>query len=303
MNERIVGGDEKRLAKQWSVRDALVKAALRGRSLMPYTGQQTGEPVKNVGKTGFSEWGSRSYNIGVGCSNNCVYCVERRYGLQFRGVKSREDWANEKLKELPPRICKFEGTVIMPTAHDITPFYLPVFQAQLIALLEAGNKVLVVSKPRLECIRPLCAVLPPYKDQLTFRFTIGTFDRKLAKLWESGAPSPSERFACLRHAFDLGFTTSVSMEPMLAGTEDALITFTKLIPFVTETIWIGKMRHVNRWGSATPQIAAACWYIRKLQCDAAILDLVRKLDHHPQVRWKDSIRQVIENCRPRASVR
>jgi hypothetical protein len=97
----------------------------------------------------------------------------------------------------------------------------------------------------------------------------------------------------LRYAFDRGFTTSVSMEPMLAGTEDAVATFHRVVPFVTETVWIGKMNHVNRWGRATPEIAAACWYIRKLQCDEAILELVRRLGSHRQVRWKDSIRKVI----------
>jgi hypothetical protein len=53
------------------------------------------------------------------------------------------------------------------------------------------------------------------------------------------------------------------------------------------------MNHINRWGPATAEIAAACWYIRKLQSDDAILDLVAKLAHHPQVRWKDSIRKVL----------
>jgi DNA repair photolyase len=110
-------------------------------------------------KTGFGEWARWSRNIGVGCSHNCVYCVQRRYGLQFRGVNSREEWANEKLKE-PPKIRKFQGTVMMP----ITPFYLPVVQSQLVALLKAGNQVLVVSKPHLECIRKLCAALAPYKQ-------------------------------------------------------------------------------------------------------------------------------------------
>jgi DNA repair photolyase len=246
-------------------------------------------------KAGFREWAPGSCNIGIGCSHNCIYCCFRLYALRFRGVKSREDWAKERLKEPPPRIRKFEGTVMMPTAHDVTPFYLPAVEAQLKALLEVGNQVLIVTKPHLECIRRLCVALAPYKQQVLFRFTIGTLDRKLTKLWEPGATAPAERFACLKHAFRRGFATSVSMEPMLAGTEDAVATFYKLIPFVTETIWFGKMNHVNRWGPATPEIATACWYIRKLQCDAAILDLVRRLGSHPQVKWKDSIRQVIRD--------
>jgi len=243
-------------------------------------------------KTGVREWADSKYNIGIGCSHNCIYCYARGYAVGFRGLK-RDTWAEERLKTTMPRVCKFNGLVMVPSSHDITPYYLAAVEKQLKALLEKGNQILVVSKPHRDCIVRLCGTLARYKEQILFRFTIGSLSRKLTCLWEPGAPSPAERVACLKYAYHRGFETSVSMEPLLAGVEDAVITFGKLIPFVTETVWLGKMNHVNRWGHATPEITTACHYIRQLQSDAAIFQLVQRLGSHPKVRWKDSIQAVI----------
>ena len=146
----------------------------------------------------------------------------------------------------------------------------------------------------MECIARLCEELVSYKERILFRFTIGTLDESLAKFWEPGAPTPAERTSCLQYAFNDGFQTSVSMEPMLAGTEDAVKTFHALVPWVTDKIWLGKMNKVNRRVARTTQeIAQACQRIQQLQSDEAILDLVHRLGDHPQVAWKDSIRDVI----------
>lgn len=245
-------------------------------------------------QTGVREWADSQSNIGIGCSHNCIYCYARRYAIGFRGIK-RDTWAEERLKTAMPRVRKFNGLVMVPSSHDITPYYLAAVEKHLKALLEQGNQILVVSKPHRDCIYRLCDELAPYKQQILFRFTIGSLSKQLASLWEPGAPAPLERIDCLQHAYKRGFETSVSVEPMLAGTEDALVTFNKVIQYVTETIWFGKMNHLNRWGPATPEIAVACWYLRRLQSDTAVLELVQRLSAHPQVRWKDSIWRVVHN--------
>jgi hypothetical protein len=120
--------------------------------------------------------------------------------------------------------------------------------------------------------------------------------QQAARFWEPGAPSPAERIACLEAAFSRGFQTSVSMEPMLAGTEDAVRTFRALIPLVTEKVWIGKMNYVRQYVDRTsPEIEAACRNITALQSDADILELVDQLGQHPQVKWKDSIKAVVRS--------
>ena len=74
---------------------------------------------------------------------------------------------------------------------------------------------MVVSKPHLPCIETICSQMPAYKQQITFRFTVGLLDDDLRAFWEPGAPSFNERLASLRHAFEAGYQTSVSAEPLL----------------------------------------------------------------------------------------
>ena len=70
-------------------------------------------------------------------------------------------------------------------------------------------------------------------------------DDKILKFWEPKAPNYQERKDCLVYAFQEGFRTSVSMEPMLdTANIDSLIK--DLEPFVTENIWVGMMNHLGR---------------------------------------------------------
>lgn len=157
-----------------------------------------------------------------------------------------------------------------------------------------GNDVLVVSKPHLICVQRLCNEFDAFKSRILFRFSIGSLDESLAAFWEPGAPMIRERVECLKHAHAAGFATSVSMEPMLAGTDDAMATFTALEPFVTEKIWLGKMNKVGqRVDQRESAVRRQCIQLGKLQCDHEILRLVTVLMGHPKVEWKESITQVI----------
>jgi DNA repair photolyase len=243
-------------------------------------------------ESGFREWTGASYNIAYGCPHNCRYCVQRQLAVRHGDLPSRDAWPNEQLKKVRPKIRKFEGGVMFPSAHDITP---PILIASITAikdLLALENKVLIVSKPHLNCIKPICNELRGSEDKVLFRFTIGTLDKKLAAFWEPGAPDPLERLACLQYAKSQGYQTSVSMEPMLAGVEETIRTFRRLLPFVTETIWVGKLNRKAVFGQELG-VRIASWYIRELQSDHAILELVSRLSREPKVRWKDSIREVI----------
>lgn len=242
--------------------------------------------------TGFREWAGSSYNIANGCSHNCRYCVQRQPGVRHGDVPSRAAWREERLKAVRPKIRKFEGGVMFPSAHDITPPLLRAAIAALKGLLRMDNEVLIVSKPHLYCIKRICKALKGFEAKVLFRFTIGTLDKKLAEFWEPAAPDPSERVDCLKYAKKQGFRTSVSIEPMLAESEETVRTFYRLLPWVTETIWIGKMNRKAVFGDELG-VRIASRYIRKLQSDKAILGLVSQLGGEPKVRWKDSIRQVI----------
>ena len=134
---------------------------------------------------------------------------------------------------------------MFPTSHDITPQFLEECVTVLRKLLAAGNEVLIVTKPHLECIERLCRELAAYKEKIVFRFTIGAMDDELLRFWEPGAPAFAERLAALKHAHEQGFRTSVSAEPML-DVPHAVELYETLVPFVTDTIWFGKMNDVRK---------------------------------------------------------
>jgi DNA repair photolyase len=246
-------------------------------------------------KTGTREWADSNYNIGIGCSHNCRYCYARTNALRYRFVESSDAWTTEKIKDKMPPVSKKNGWIMFPTTHDISPYYLPYALEALKNLLSKGNKVLIVSKPHMVCVMEMCKELKPWAANILFRFTIGTPSEERAKFWEPGAPAISERFNCLKYAYSEGFSTSVSMEPMLGTVEETLDMFKKMESYVTDTIWIGKMNKINaRVKKSSPEIAVACDEVIKWQGDENIMWLVNELKGNTKIAWKDSIKEVIE---------
>jgi DNA repair photolyase len=180
-----------------------------------------------------------------------------------------------------------------PSSHDITPGNLAGSLIVLEKLLKIGNRVLIVSKPHLDCIREICQQFEGYRDRILFRFTIGSWDDSVLSFWEPGAPTYAERIASLQYAYAQGFQTSVSVEPMLdSGNIDQLIT--EVLPFVTETIWVGKMNHVGRLSiNAGAGLQAALRQIEADQTDDIIQAIYQRHKGNPQIRWKESIRKVV----------
>ena len=262
----------------------------RGKNMNQNQKQNTNAKACSPRAFGTKEWAQRNVNCLSGCSHRCWYCYAMAGAIRFKR-KTPATWKEEEfvgVKAVGGKPCR----VMFPTTHDITPDTLHLCTEQIRNILAGGHEILIVSKPHLECIKAICEALKGFEKQILFRFTIGTLDAKIAKMWEPGAPAPKERTACLKYAKSHGFRTSVSMEPMLLGTEDAIKTFHKLLPLVTETIWIGKMNRKSVFRAAAG-IKVACRYVRELQSNRAILELVSHLGSQPQVRWKDSIRKVI----------
>lgn len=247
--------------------------------------------------SGTKEWSVVSVNCCTGCEHNCRYCYARwdaihRYGGR---VKSIEEWANPVIREKDVKKGrkKEAGRVMFPTTHDITPRNYDACATVLGKLLEAGNEVLVVSKPHRQCIRGLCEQFADYRKQILFRFTIGAMDDKLLGYWEPGAPSFKERFECLKLAFEHGFQTSVSVEPMLDAMHVVNL-FRRLRPFITDTLWIGKMNELRqRVTIETDEDRRMVEMIEAGQVDEVIRDIYEALKDEHQIRWKESIKKVV----------
>ncbi len=248
-------------------------------------------------KTGTWEWASRTFNSVAGCQHSCRYCYACAMAVHYRKfdpAKWRSQVLVEKMHERKFR--KGREMVMYPSAHDIIPEYLPHHLAFIKKLLEAYPRVLLVTKPHLESIKGICEAFGADRERILFRFTIGSTSDATLSFWEPNAPSFGERLDCLKLAHSLGFGTSVSCEPMLDDRVEDVIQ--AVSPYVNETIWLGK---VNRFkhrlalnGHSDPETLAEADQLIGWQSDANILALYQRLKDNPMIRWKDSIRKVVE---------
>jgi DNA repair photolyase len=246
--------------------------------------------------TGTAEWAEVNENICLGCSNNCLYCYAAYNANRF-GKRLRADWAKEELtkRALITSYPARNGVVMFPSSHDITPFNLEAYIRVARLILSKGNQLLIVSKPRYECIVELLKELSGFKSQILFRFTIGTLDGPTSEFWEPDAPCPLERGACLTMACCKGFRTSVSIEPMLEGIEGVTAVVCASEKYVTDTIWVGKMNKIRlRVNLNSVENVDAVQKIEWFQRDSEIIKLYNMLfDNKPNIRWKDSIKTVL----------
>ncbi len=248
---------------------------------------------------GVYEWADFSYNIGTGCSNGCRYCYACGITIEMAKkdgkIFKRSDWPHDRVKTWKAKIHQsVDGLVMFPSMHDITPTYLPTYISALRNILNAGNPVVIVTKPRLECIDAICEQFQGYRDKLLFRMTITSLDEGLSRLWEPGAPLPEERLTALRLAFESGFHTSVSVEPMIDSADRTVELYEAVLPYLTEDIWIGKMNDITRRVEIADQATRdAVSLVREQQSDRNINRLYQLLKGADKVAWKDSVRRVV----------
>lgn len=245
--------------------------------------------------SGTKEWSVQSVNCVLGCPHRCRYCYARSRAVDYGQCPSHEAWGTtyHRLRpaEIRKRRVKVDGRIMFPTTHDITPEFLGPCLDLLRNLLAAGNEVLIVSKPHLECVRELCLQLSRWKPQVMFRFTIGAMDDRILSYWEPGAPPFSERYESLAHAHYRGWQTSVSAEPLLDAPHAADL-FRTLEPHITDSIWFGKMNDIRRRvmpGTDLEEIRR----IEAGQTPEAIWHIYEALKGEPKVRWKESYKAVL----------
>jgi len=250
--------------------------------------------------TGTKEWAEVTENICLGCANNCLYCYAANNANRFNR-RPRAEWDREELtrragmRSYPAK----EGVVMFPSAHDITPFNVDAFIKVAKLILAKGNQLLIVTKPRRDVINRVLDELEPWREQILLRFTIGSMDEKLTALWEPGAPSPEERCLTLHDAKMRDFAVSISIEPMLGGVEETLEVVRLCSVFDPETVWIGKMNKIRlRVAEKSPEVLEAIRRVEYLQRDEEIIRLYDGLKSTPFIRWKDSIKVVLEPVRP-----
>lgn len=256
--------------------------------------------------TGTREWSTASDNVWCGCPHRCRYCYARYNAVERYGGKCPSHWMwgtryNHANKKNPSRGGRRgysvapPATVMFPTTHDITPANLDRCLLAIGKNLELGYRLLIVSKPHLDCIEAICERFADYRDKIEFRFSIGASFDSILEYWEPGAPCFADRYRSLEHAYKCNFQTSVSCEPVL-DVDDITNIFHSVKPLVTSTIWIGKLNEIR--ARCIPGTSEE--KIRKIeagQTDQRCLEVYEMLKDEPKVRWKKEYRDAINRAK------
>ena len=257
------------------------------------------EKIKEAASRAFGthQWADRTVNIIRGCNCGCLGCFAADIANRFKMVAPGQ-WETEVLNEraFNAKVPKGGKLTMFPSTHNISPEFLDPCEEKIQQILDSGSDLLLVLKPWLEVVKSICTRFEAVKDRITYRFTIGSTDNDVLKFWEPGAPSYEERKSCLQYAFEHSYGTGVSVEPWWGGDIDSLIS--ELRPYVTDSIWIGKMNRgkarMKNNGHWNPQTEAkynelmTVWY-----ADANIQAIYDKYKDDPLISWKESIAKVV----------
>ena len=252
-------------------------------------------------KTGTKEWAETNVNIQLGCEHGCRYCYARYNAVKRHKLCTAEQWLDPVIiqSKVTRSFLKRSGIVMYPSTHDVTMLNRSESICVLGNLLDAGNRVLLVSKPNMVCIDDICRTFQGYRKQLSFRFTIGSMNQQVLDFWEPNAPDFQERLGCLRYAYKNGYQTSVSCEPFLDCKVDRTVgLYEEVKPYINNSFWIGKLRHFDKrvdMSDVTPEEDER--FVKPLkaaQADEFVLELCQRLRNEQLIMWKDSIREIIE---------
>ncbi|MCH3916005.1 MAG: radical SAM protein [Spirochaetia bacterium] len=242
---------------------------------------------------GTKEWAPNNFNFMNGCSNDCTYCYAKSMAIRFKR-KTADTWKEEEPVNMKGKSYSHKnGSIMVPSSHDITPGNIDIALSVLKKLIENDNELLLVTKPHFECVQKIVDTFQKRKKQIYFRFTIGSADSSVLKLWEPSAPDFDERLQSLIYAFENGYSTSVSCEPLLDDHFDIL--FNAVVQYTTDAIWVGKMNmaknRVRMNTNGTFPVNKIDELI-KSQSDEKILALFNSYKNEPKIKWKESIKKV-----------
>jgi len=238
--------------------------------------------------SGTKEWADHNINCIKGCSNDCKYCYAKMMAKRFGRCKE-ETWKEMEINKdiVRKSFRKYNGRVMFPSSHDIidTPEVKEACFVVIKKLLEAGNELLITTKPSLSVIKDIAGLFDKFKLQLQFRFTITSMDNQLLSFWEPNAPFFEERLESLKYANSKDFKTSVSIEPFLDYNPITLMNI--LSPYVTESIWLGPMNYIPKNGIPIEDDQHYEEIRKKYELEH-LKELFDGLKNYPKIRFKDS---------------
>lgn len=219
--------------------------------------------------------------------------------FRAKDIPVAKDW-DKFTKDFKAKCRKNKGVgrIMFPSVHDITPLTLDYCIKALKHMLEfEGNnfEFLIVTKPRIDCVKRLCKELEDYKDRILFRFTIGSADDAVLKFWEPGASSFAERLDCVKFAYNDGFKTSISIEPRLDANTDTVIE--TVYPYVTDSIWLGsanKMKFRLKMNGCADEVHfKAAEVLEALNGEGKVKKLYAKWGNDRKIKWKETLKKIL----------
>jgi DNA repair photolyase len=249
-----------------------------------------------------NEWtiSRNNVNFSTGCTNDCLYCYGRympyanKLSIDAKAEGKEFKWGDAKVrkKDVNKSQPLRDGRIGFPTSHDITPENLNDYLTVLGKLLKAGNEVMIISKPDFNCIKAICQASAFFKDKILFRFTITAKSADVLKFWEPNAPAYEERIQSLKYAFDNGFQTSVSMEPMLESSR-ATEMVEEMMSYITDALWFGKMNHIKAYNSPDEKLKEELGKVEDGQSDENIKHLYSIYKDNPKIKWKLAFKELL----------
>ena len=136
--------------------------------------------------SGTKEWADYNVNCIKGCSNDCRYCYAKIMAKRF-GRCQEHTWKNMVINKnaVERNYTKYKGRVMFPSTHDIvgdSSLHKACFVV-IGKLLEAGNEVLITTKPLLAVTEKIIETFSTYRERLQFRFTITSIDNLLLSFY------------------------------------------------------------------------------------------------------------------------
>ncbi len=71
---------------------------------------------------GTREWATKTVNCCTGCSHDCIYCYAKGMAVRFKQLTAGQ-WPLERIrqKDVDRIYKKYDGQVMFPSSHDLTP--------------------------------------------------------------------------------------------------------------------------------------------------------------------------------------
>lgn len=247
--------------------------------------------------SGTKEWAVKNYNILSGCSHDCKYCYAKSMAIRFKR-KTADTWKEEELLQeaYSKKVGKAKGQVMYPSSHDITPEHLREHVDFIHKIISAGNDILIVSKPHFKCIQRICdhLIIRQHRENILFRFTIGSANNSVLKLWEPGAPSFEERLKSLKYAYSNCFKTSVSCEPMLDNYIDDVVD--QVYPYVNDAIWLGNLNQAKarlNFNGCSEEMKESMEQLLEWQNEERTKKLYNRYKKNSKIKYKESIKKIV----------